>query len=161
MHYTIDLRFGVPPLVNILLYLLLGSDQASINLIRYWDNHLIWKVTLLILLLSLFLFLVSIKLPLTAIIIAEPIRFHFGDFRFYGILSIMLLGSFFFEPWLFWYTYLVFICISPFLDELYDMLQAIPTVFVIFTRTRQQQENAADDEALDQPSPGNELTEII
>lgn len=141
MHYTIDLRFGVPPLVNILLYLLLGSDHESTSslIIRYFDDHFIWKITLLVLVFSLLLFVVSIKLPLTIIVFADPISFHFGDFRFSGILAVTLLAAFFFQPWLFWYTYLIFICISPWSDTIYERLQAIPTYFL-----HRQQEQPLD-----------------
>lgn len=148
MYYNIDLRFGLPILVNILIHLLQTqyysyspSDAQPINynppIIFFWDyfNHqTLLKITLILILLFL---LISIRLTLSLTIFVDPIRLRFGDFNLSLPLVFLVMASFCFPLSLFLYTYMVCIgiCIFPWPRSHFDTfmiwLQAIPTFIIV------------------------------
>ncbi|KAL5748359.1 hypothetical protein ACOSQ2_025656 [Xanthoceras sorbifolium] len=153
MHFSIDLRYLFPPLVNIFLFIFLTSQGGSS--FYYWDQddavdilqYPILKLPFFILavLLLLFFLFTSIKLPLTA----EPLRLRAGNFS--ALLAVAILASIILPPSLYWFAYLLLIIISPwyrimwslfkqFFSWLRQILQSIPTIFI--TCVTQNQENS-------------------
>lgn len=150
MHYNIDLRFTVPPLLSLLLllqkycsekfYLLPTEDIAN--------HELLFIAALLFLvILTLVFHLTSVKFLLNVSIDIFPICIRFGDFS--GPLALSFMASLLLPPPLFCIAYFICICISPWFALLgqlwqwfYDfhhLLQTIPG-FVIVAITRPSQE---------------------
>ncbi|KAK1356480.1 hypothetical protein POM88_049736 [Heracleum sosnowskyi] len=113
MPCNIDLRFLVPVLVNIFVYMRSSATWEQANQILVWDyiiNHKSSWFTLTFAIVLL-LFLISIKLSINITVIAKPIMLRFGDFNLSVPLVILLLASFLLPPQLLMYAYLVCILI--------------------------------------------------
>ncbi|GMQ04605.1 hypothetical protein CsSME_00049965 [Camellia sinensis var. sinensis] len=163
MKFTIDLRFVVPPLMNILLHLFLvfqGNVSSDHPLMLKMTSH---SLASLVFFLFLLLLLISVRLPLTlSVVFSQPIQLRFGQFYISGILVVtLMIVSLVFPPSLFWYSYLIiciFIYISkfpwfhPLFHVLMGYLQTIPTLFITCTTTQQVPETATAT-TLDTPHP--------
>lgn len=148
-YFNIDLRFIVPPLVNILLYLLLSNQKYEGN---SWDSiHPMLKLGLMFFASSLLFLVVSIRFRFSLSVSAEPIRLRFGDFYFSGLLAVTLLASILFPPSVFWYAYLICVIISPWSNSIFKIvnkfLQAIPTFIITCTTSFQEEEIAHETES--------------
>ena len=143
MHLNVDLRFAVPPLVNILYRLLFSDDEGG--------NHPTLNTSSVTLRGGNFfsfipLMLISIKLPLKFSVefpesIQIQLQFGCTDGNFYYNISLLLLGvtllaSFAFRPLLFWYTYffsIIIFLISPWLFPLLNFPSLFLTKLSILT----------------------------
>lgn len=133
----IDLRYALPPLINLFFVLLLPNQE-------YYSNYGLDKIAqypfllfpLLFLAVVAFLFLfTSIRLGLNV----EPVLLQAGDFS--APVALLLLASIIFPPAVFWFVYFILIMISPwhgilvnlfnyFLCWLRQTLQSLPTLIV-------------------------------
>lgn len=144
MLYNIDLRFGVPVLVKIFIYLINRSSytrEDTADLILVWDylssthRRSLFSVGLAFVLLLL---VVAIKLSISVAVFAQPIILRFGDFNPSLPLVFLLIASFLFPPQGLLYAYFVCIfvwMISPWpsyvLAMLVNWLQHNVPVFII------------------------------
>ncbi|GMQ04606.1 hypothetical protein CsSME_00049966 [Camellia sinensis var. sinensis] len=157
MKFIMDLRYIVPPSMNILFHLLqLSHGNPNLSLSSSSDHPLMLKMTSLGFFFFLLLLVISIRLPLTVSVSIEPIQLRFGHFNISGIFVVtLMIVSLVFPLSLFWYSYLIF-CIfiyisnSPWFHQLLHLLnsyvQTFPTLFIICTTTiatHQQPETAA------------------
>ncbi|KAF7132976.1 hypothetical protein RHSIM_Rhsim09G0105700 [Rhododendron simsii] len=144
--YNFDLRLVVPALINLTLFLLqhhrAGNPTLNMDLNSWWFSCIV--VLTLILTTS-----VKLTLSVTA---ERRIRVRAGDFSF--IVAVLLLGSVYLSQPLFWFGYVVVICLSPwhgvlfrllmgFLLWIWHILRGIP-VFIItcIVQNHQQDETA-------------------
>ncbi|KAL7188361.1 hypothetical protein ACSBR1_038245 [Camellia fascicularis] len=176
MKFTIDLRYIVPPSVNILLQLSQGypnwysssSSSSSDHPLMLNKNSLSFMSHgFFVFLLLLLLLLISIKLPLTLSVVFSHaiIRLRFCDFYLSVLLAITLLASFVFPPSFFWFSYLIIIIgiyISPLFHPLVHVLksyfQTIPTLFIVCTTTKPEPETTTTLET--QPPPPQSLFQL-
>lgn len=114
MSYNIDLRFLVPVLVNIFVYMRSSATWEQANQVLVWEyiishkNSSWFTLTFAVVLL---VFLISIKLSISVTLIAKPIMLRFGDFNLSVPLVILLLASFLLPPQLLMYAYLLCILV--------------------------------------------------
>lgn len=149
MHCLIDLRYAIPPLINITLLFLTFHDKEpwdyaiEIDLnISPKNQHPFMKMAFLFLAILLLLFiLTSFKLRLTA----QPVHLRVGDFS--GSFCILLLASIMLAPSLFWVAFLLTpwysLLVSVFKRAfcyIYHTLRAIP-MFIVICITNQNQES--------------------
>ncbi|KAG5532387.1 hypothetical protein RHGRI_026877 [Rhododendron griersonianum] len=111
--YNFDLRLVVPALINLTLFLLqhhqAGNPTLNMDL-NSWFSCIV--------VLTLFL-TTSVKLTLS-VTAERRIRVRAGDFSF--IVAILLLGSVSLPQPLFWFEYVVVICLSPWHGVLFRLL---------------------------------------
>ncbi|KAF7143603.1 hypothetical protein RHSIM_Rhsim05G0046200 [Rhododendron simsii] len=152
MH-NVDLRLVVPALINLTLFLLQHHHyQAAGKYPTFNMNPNSWFFAIVVLMLFL---TTSVKLPLS--VTTERIRVRAGDFSFF--VAISLLGSVCVPQPLFWFGYVVIICVSPwhgvlsgllvgFLFWIWYMLRGIP-VFIItcIVQNHQQEDETETDHA--------------
>ncbi|KAH7832944.1 hypothetical protein Vadar_001640 [Vaccinium darrowii] len=139
---NLDLRFVVPALVNLTLSFLQHHQPIlDINL----DN---WFFSIVIILTLIVFLFTSVKLPLS--VITHPIRVRAGDFS--SLLVISLLGSIFLPQPIFWFGYVITICVSPwhgflsaFLFRFWNILRAIPVLMITcIVHNHEQHERETD-----------------
>ncbi|KAH7844022.1 hypothetical protein Vadar_023442 [Vaccinium darrowii] len=151
--YNLDLRFVVPALINLTLFLLQQHQSkpwngyepnSNLNLSLNLDIYGFFSVLILVL-----VFLItSVKLPLS--VTAEPIRVRTGDFS--CLLAISLIASVVLPQLLFWFGFVIIICLSPwhgFLSDLsvgllfrtWDILRGIPALIITCFVQKPQQDD--------------------
>ncbi|EOY01797.1 Uncharacterized protein TCM_011612 [Theobroma cacao] len=153
-----DLRYGVPPILN-LMFLLFFSTQPGPGM---WNSNLnissilvhqfsfleLAFLFLAVMFLLLFLF-TSVEVPL----ILQPIRFRLGAGVFSIALTVSLVASLFFPPSLFWPVYLLVVLFSPWHGMFFDLfkhflgwfsgaLQSVPTYFITITQNEESSTSA-------------------
>lgn len=148
MH-RLDLRLVlVPPLLNLILYLLQRNPwlPSLPNLNTNWRLWVFSVVTL-----TLFL-ITSVRLPLS--VTAERVQVRIGDFSFF--LVITLLGSVSLPQPLFWSGFVAIICISPwhgslsgllvrFILWIWNILRAMPVLIIDCIVHNHRQDEAETD----------------
>ncbi|KAF7143217.1 hypothetical protein RHSIM_Rhsim05G0045900 [Rhododendron simsii] len=148
MH-RLDLRLViVPALLNLILYLLQRNPWLP-SLPNFNMNWKLWVFSIV----TLMLFLItSVRLPLS--VTAERIQVRIGDFSFF--LVITLLGSVSLPQPLFWFGYIVIICISPwhgilsgllvrFILSIWNILRGIPVLIITCILHNHQQDETETD----------------
>ena len=151
MVFLVDLRYVLPPLMNLFIFLLQVNQEkpwnpvaaAAILLIN--SPNLVSKLILflLALFLLLFFFYVSFELPITVRPLLLRTRQHFSI-----ALLLSLAASLLFPPSHFWFFFLLIILTYPwhgkilhlfasFLRWLAHTLQSIPIYFIIITRNQE------------------------
>ncbi|THG07792.1 hypothetical protein TEA_009265 [Camellia sinensis var. sinensis] len=175
MKFTIDLRYIVPPSVNILLQLSQGYPNwySSCSSSSSSDHPLMLNKNSLSFIrhgfffFILLLLLISIRLPLTlSVVFSHPIiQLRFCDFYISVLLAITLLASFVSPPSFFWFSYLIIIIgiyISPLFHPLVHVLksyfQTIPTLFIVCTTTEPEPETTTTLET--QPPPPQSVFQL-
>ncbi|KAL7219619.1 hypothetical protein ACSBR2_012639 [Camellia fascicularis] len=155
MKFTTDLRYIVPPFMNILLHFLhLSQDylywysylssSSSPSLMLKMTSHS--QVNLVIFFFFFLLLFISVRLLVTfSLVFSQPIQLRFGHFYISGLLIVtLMIVSLVFRPSLFWYCYFftcicIYISKSPWFHPLFHVLmgylQTIPTLFIICTTT--------------------------
>lgn len=126
MYCFIDLRYGIPPLICLILLFFQNPESTPWNQNGALETHhhaILAILLLLILAMTILFFLfTSIKLPLS--VSTKPIRLHVGDFSC-GV-AILLVASFIFPPPLFWPVgYPLVICITPWYGLLLNPLKQL------------------------------------
>ncbi|KAH7834358.1 hypothetical protein Vadar_015171 [Vaccinium darrowii] len=124
---NLDLRLVIPALIKLTLFLL---QQNQPNLDMNSNN---WFFSIVIILTLIIFLITSVKLPLS--VTAQPIQVRAGDFSI--LLFISLLGSVFLPQPLFWFGFVIIICLSPwhdflseFLFRIQDILRSIPVLII-------------------------------
>lgn len=151
MYCYIDLRYALPPLVN-MSFLLLTSPTDSWDKDHGFISKILQYPVLVILLfvvaiLILLLLFTSIALPF----IVQPVRLQIGNFS--GHVATMLLVAIIFSPPLFWFLYLVLIITSPWhrilcklfkciVQWFYHNLRSIPPLIIVCITQRRRQSPA-------------------
>lgn len=138
MHWFIDLRYAVPPIINLFREKLLAENGN-------WEIAPIFMMASLVFAALILLFVcTSVKLPLTV----EPIQLRVGSFS--APLTVSLLASLILPPSLFWVAFSLLTIVSPWYPTLLDLLKrfmcwlsrtlhAFPT-FIITCVTQRPQE---------------------
>ncbi|GMQ04600.1 hypothetical protein CsSME_00049960 [Camellia sinensis var. sinensis] len=139
--YYLDLRFLVPALINLILFLLQDHYHNPIS------NPNLWFIFISIV--TLLFLLISVKLPLHVSVTIEPVRIQPGDFS--GPLAVALIASVFFPKSLLWVGYGTIMCITPWhglvLDSIvkiiwwiWEIIQAIPVLIISCIVVHQHQQ---------------------
>ncbi|KAH7835415.1 hypothetical protein Vadar_025988 [Vaccinium darrowii] len=143
---NLDLRFVVPALINLTLFLL----QHNPPILDMNSNN--WFFSIVIILTLIIFLITSVKLPLS--VTAQPIQVRAGDFS--SLLVISLLASVFLPQPLFWFGYVILLCLSPwhgyisdflvgFLFRIWNILRAIPVLIIACVVHNHQQEERETD----------------
>lgn len=153
MNYTIDLRFLVLPIINILSQFLLSSRPGSGSESESEsesDPSINYATDLPILIIMLLFLLTSVQIPLSLSVDIDPIRLKFAEFYLSVLLAFTLFASFFLPPALFSYGYVICFCLfllapcSPsLLRRLERQLKRTPTYFI--TSVGRQRASAAEE----------------
>jgi hypothetical protein len=136
MHLVVDLRYVVPPLIN-LAKPWAPDDHPNLN------NEIFLMACLFLAIATLLFLFISLKLPLTPTV--EPLRLKAGDFS--APLTLSLLASLFLPSSLFWDVFPMLVILSPWYEILLDLLRrfifwfgqtlrAIPDLIVICISTQ-------------------------
>jgi hypothetical protein len=115
MVVLVDLRYLVPPLINLLKLQAKSWAQDSNS-----SNPIFFVMAFLFVAIAILLFLfTSVKLPLTLSV--EPIRLRAGHFS--SPLTLALLASLFLPSSLFWYIFPILVILSPWYEILLNLLK--------------------------------------
>ncbi|KAI8553884.1 hypothetical protein RHMOL_Rhmol05G0050900 [Rhododendron molle] len=153
--YNFDLRLVVPVFLNLALCLV-QQHEGKPWLPSLPNLNLNWKIWFFSFVILTVVLITSVTLPLS--VTAERIRVQIGDFSFF--LAITLLGSVFLPQPLFWFWYIIILCISPwhgflsgllvlFLFSIWNILRSIPVLIIACVVQKHQQ----DERETDPPPP--------
>ncbi|OMO71919.1 hypothetical protein COLO4_27947 [Corchorus olitorius] len=124
-----DLRYAIPPILNMILFLFLSSWNSrnylvlisSISVVQQFSVLKVAAIIILaVILLLLFLF-TSVEIPL--ILTPIRLRLHVGHFSI--ALTASFLASLFLPPSLFWAVYLLIVCLTPWHHALFQLLKQL------------------------------------
>ena len=118
MEFLVDLRYVVPPLINITLWLLMPQPKPSPQPPNIYNEIFVMAYLSLAISILLFLF-TSVKLPLTV----EPLHLRPGDFS--APLTLSLLASLFLPSPLFWFVFPILVILSPWYEMLWGVLKRL------------------------------------
>ena len=142
MQLVIDLRFTLPPLFNLILFLFLTSQNNPFSASFFIDDQSLFLLKFAFLLAFIFLLLLflffSVELPITL----HPISLRATGFSV--ALFVSVVASIFVPPSLFWFAFLFILVTTPWHSKLFDLfvrffryfartLQSIPTLFIYIT----------------------------
>ncbi|KAE8055568.1 hypothetical protein FH972_012398 [Carpinus fangiana] len=114
MHFVADLRYVVPPLVNLTLLLFIPQPKPP----NIYNEIFVMACLSLAIAVLLFLF-TSVKLPLTV----GALQLRAGDFS--APLTLSLLASIFFPSPLFWFVFPILVILSPWYEMLWGVLKRL------------------------------------
>jgi hypothetical protein len=111
-----DLRYVVPPLINLTLWLLIPQPKPSPQPPNVYNEIFVMACLSLAISILLFLF-TSVKLPLTV----GALQLRPGHFS--APLTLSLLASIFFPSPLFWFVFPILVILSPWYEMLWGVLK--------------------------------------
>ncbi|KAL5748365.1 hypothetical protein ACOSQ2_025662 [Xanthoceras sorbifolium] len=171
MYCNIDLRYGLPLLLNLTSFLLLTPttpsafwDQQDFGFSKIFQYPLLMIPLFVVAFIILLLLVTSFELPLNI----EPLRLRVGHFS--GYFAVLLCVSIIFSPPVFCLVYIILMIMSPWHQLFFElfkcifrgfhhMLQSMPTLVIICISQRGENTRLSQHEEDDANMNGLELND--